>query len=264
MTIENAKRTLTEWCKEQIGYHEGDNNYNRYAASGDWDERFYGFSADNVPWCDVFADAAYITCFGFEDGARMTYQYPHGYAACSLSANAYRNNGAFYKTPEVGDQVFFYVDGDINHTGIVVAVNDMYNTFQCVEGNSSDSVAYTSYTITNPTIAGFGRPDWSIVETSESDEEQSDVIHPQLRRTYLHLELGDGVGDPKEQVRVWQQFLLWWGMDLSEYGADGEYGHETYNATLAWQRKVKEIGGDVEINGVVDEDDWVEIINVPG
>ena len=34
-------------------------------------------------------------------------------------------------------------------------------------------------------------------------------------------------------------------------------------ATQRWQEKVKGIGGDVEVNGIVDEDDWKEIIFVP-
>ena len=263
MTIENAKTMLAEWCKSEIGYHEGANNANKYAMSSDWDERLYGFSADNVPWCDVFVDAAYINCFGYEDAIRMTYQYPRGYASCSMSANAYKNNGAFFKTPEVGDQIFFYVDGYINHTGIVVAVNTVHNTIQCVEGNYSDSVAYTSYTISNPTIAGFGRPNWEVVVSSD-DDEQYDIIHPQKSRTYIHLEYGDGLNNPLASVKSWQNLLLCWGMKLGVCGADGEFGKVTRDATMVWQKEVKEMGGDVEVNGVVDEDDWKEIINVPG
>ena len=263
MTIENAKSMLAEWCKSQIGYHEGENNGNKYALSSDWDEKFYGFSADHVPWCDVFVDAAFITVFGYENGIKMTYQYPHGFAACSLSAGAYMENGAYYKTPEVGDQIFFYVDGAINHTGVVVAVNEIHNTIQCVEGNYSDSVAYTSYTISNPTIAGFGRPDWNIV-TGIDEEEQFDIVHGKYPRTYIHLEYGDGLDDPQAPVKAWQNLLLCWGKKLGVYGADGEFGKVTKDATMEWQKEVKAMGADVEVNGVVDEDDWIEIINVPG
>ncbi len=264
MTIENAKATLVEWCKSQIGYHEGAANANKYAMSSNWDERLYGFSADNVPWCDVFVDAAFIECFGYDDGTAMTYQQPRGYAACSMSAMAYKNNGAFFKTPELGDQIFFYVDGDINHTGVVVAVNELHNTIQCVEGNYSDSVAYTSYTITNPTIAGFGRPNWGVIIGAETEDEQYDIIHGNYRRTYLHLEYGDGIKNPHPAVKAWQNLLLCWGKKLGICGADGEFGEATRKATLEWQKEAKAMGADVEVNGIVDEDDWVEIINVPG
>ena len=264
MTIENAKTILVDWCKSQIGYHEGANNANKYAMSSDWDEKLYGFSADNVPWCDVFVDAAFINCFGYEDAIKMTYQYPRGYASCRMSANAYKNNEAFYKLPEVGDQIFFYVDGEINHTGVVVGVNELYNTIQCVEGNYTDSVAYTSYVISNPTIAGFGRPDWNIVVSEESDDEQFDIIHSANHRTYMHLEYGDGLDNPLAPVKAWQNLLLCWGKKLGVYGADGEFGRLTKEATIAWQKEAKAIGANVEVNGVVDEDDWIEIINVPG
>lgn len=267
MTETEAKRKIVDWCKSQIGYHEGYDGSNKY-ADGNWDTKLYGFSALNVPWCDVFVDAAYITCFGFNDATAMTYQQPSGYAACSLSADAYKRNGAFYNQPEVGDQIFFYSGGAINHTGIVIEVQG--NTVVCVEGNYSDGVARTQYNIGNQIIAGYGRPNWAVVAEPESvvipdfsnvDDTQFDIVHPDYRRTYLHLQYGDGIGMPYAPVRAWQSLLQCWGYVLV---ADGEFGIDTENATRQWQQKAQEIGADVEINGVVDEDDWNEIIHVPG
>lgn len=273
MTVTKAKQKLVDWCKSQIGYHEGYDGSNKY-ADGNWDVKLYGFSAINVPWCDVFVDAAYIACFGYSDATAMTYQQPSGYAACALSAEAYKRNGAFYHSPEVGDQIFFLYGGGINHTGIVVEVNG--DEIVCVEGNYSDGVARTFYKWRIASqIAGFGRPNWAVVAEPESiasddtvdadddivDSEEFDIIHPKFRRTYLRLEYGDGMGRPIAQVRAWQALLQCWGYVLD---ADGEFGLDTDNATRQWQKYVKERGGDVEVNGVVDEDDWMEIINVPG
>lgn len=269
MTEKEAKTRIVDWCKSQVGYHEGYDGTNKY-ADGQWDTKLYGFSALQVPWCDVFVDAAYISVFGFEDATAMTYQQPAGFAACSLSADAYRRNGAFYQTPEVGDQIFFFYGGAINHTGIVIDVQG--DTVICVEGNYSDGVARTQYKRDNQIIAGYGRPNWAVVaepETvgtpivfEEEIEPQFDIIHPDHRRAFMHLQYGDGVGCPLPQVKAWQNLLLCWGIDLGEAGADGEYGLKTETATKKWQQEAQEIGAIVEVNGIVDEDDWMEIIEV--
>jgi len=275
MTVEQAKKKWVEWSKSQVGYKENPDGSNKYAA-GDWDVRLYGFEGDNVPWCDIFSDYSYIACFGFEAATKMTYQQPKGFAACALSAEAYKQNGAFFPTPEVGDQVFFIYGDGINHVGNVVSVNG--DTVECVEGNFSNGVHLTKYNIRNQwIIAGYGRPDWSVVATEEEtviseevfeDSEEIDIVHPAYKRTFIHLERGDGVQSngyiPVPQVKAWQNLLLCWGLDLGACGADGEFGLDTENATRQWQKQAQAMGADVEVNGVVDQDDWVEIINVPG
>ena len=274
MTETKAKEKIVDWCKSQVGYHEGLDGSNKY-ADGDWDTKLYGFSALNVPWCDVFVDAAYIACFGYEDATAMTYQQPHGYAACSLSADAYKRNGAFYYKPEIGDQIFFYYGGAINHTGIVIDVQG--ETVICVEGNYSDGVARTQYRLDNQIIAGYGRPNWAVVAEPESigshdtfDENDDiiefDNIHPDNRRAYLHLQYGDGLESkgyqPSPAVKAWQCLLLCWGIDIGRSGPDGEFGFDTENATKQWQQKAQELGSDVEVNGIVDEDDWKAVVFV--
>ena len=273
MTVDEAKRILVDWCKSQVGYQESWDGSNKY-ADGVWDVKLYGFSAMAVPWCDVFADAAFISCFGFDKGTEMTYQKPSGFAACSLSADAYKEHGAFYYEPEVGDQIFFIYGGGINHTGIVIEVNG--DSITCVEGNYSDGVGRTYYKwrIANH-IAGYGRPDWSVVSdepvTNQNTldniveiEPQFDIVHPEHRTTFLHLAYGDGFNNPLPQVKAWQNLLLCWGYNLGLSGADGEYGLNTRNAALQWQQDMEDIGVDIEVNGIVDEDDWKAIIFIPG
>ena len=95
------------------------------------------------------------------------------------------------------------------------------------------------------------------------DPDQGDIIHPLHPRSYFHLQYGDGIDDPKPQVKAWQNHLLCWGFNIGVTGADGEFGTMTMLATQKWQAKVKDLGGNVEVNGVVDADDWEEIIYVP-
>ena len=102
-----------------------------------------------------------------------------------------------------------------------------------------------------------------------AEDEDPEAIHPMHRRTYFHLQYGDGIktkenpkAKPSPQVKAWQALLLCWGYDLGKYGADGEFGTLTMLATQKWQEKAKGIGADVEVNGIVDEDDWKEIIRI--
>ena len=103
-------------------------------------------------------------------------------------------------------------------------------------------------------------------EEEEIPPEDADpeIVHPALRRAYYHIQPGDGCKSkgqrPQPQIRAWQLFLTCWGYDIGPDGADGEYGDNTYNATMNWQADAKAKGLDVEINGIVDQDDWLEII----
>lgn len=157
MTIEEAKKRLVAVAKAEVGYHEGGNNYTKYAE----DQRIsqlYGWNVQNQPWCCTFVNWCFLQAFG-EIGAKMTYG---GSAACAAQADLYRKNRAFYTSrPEIGDQIFFYSNGGINHTGIVVEVNGA--GIRTVEGNYSDKVSCCTYTIGNSVIAGYGRPNWDLV-----------------------------------------------------------------------------------------------------
>ena len=158
MTEQEAKNKLIAWAEAQIGTREGANNYNRYAKGM---EKLYGWDVQNQPWCDVFVDAGFVECFGLERGMAMTYQFPGcAGAACRYSAQYYKNAGRWFPTPQPGDQIFLYVDGGINHTGIVTAVEGGRVT--AVEGNSSDMVSRRVYAAQALNIAGYGRPNWAL------------------------------------------------------------------------------------------------------
>ena len=263
MTIHEAKQKLVNWCLSQIGYHESWDGSNKYGADGDWDLKLYGFEASNVAWCDVFADYAFIHNFGYDLGTKMTFQHPSGYAACRLSAGAYKENGHWYAEPEVGDQIFFIYGGDINHTGIVVSVDG--DQISCVEGNYSDSVGRTYYNwrISNQ-IAGYGRPNWGLVTMDDADEPEPDPTpEPEPEppddndRYYLEIQYGDGLKPelPRADVRAWQSLLLCWGINIGADGADGEFGKNTKDATILFQQKLG-----LNPTGKVGDEEWKQAI----
>ena len=263
MTTQEAQHALVERAYGEVGYHEGANNYNKYAAD-ERVQRLYGWNVQNQPWCNTFVNFLFINVFGYEEGAALTYG---GSAGCAVHAQLYKNHGAWVTTPQKGDQIFFLVNGGINHTGIVADVSGA--TVTTIEGNYSDSVAKNSYYINDSRIAGYGRPNWSVVANDEEpeiepvDDEDEDIIHPTHRRSHYRLEHGDGIDSPLPQVKAWQNLLLCWGMSVGGAGADGEFGDDTLEATKKWQTKARAYGADVEVNGIVDSDDWEEIVNVP-
>ncbi len=229
MTVSEAKQKLISWAGEQIGYTEAADNWNKY-ASGRTD--VYGWDVQNQPWCDVFVDAGFIECFGPELAAQLTYQPRGAFSAlCSQSAQYYKNNGAWFRTPEVADQIFFNVSGGINHTGIVTAVSG--GVVYTVEGNASDMVRRNAYGVGSAYIAGYGRPRWTLFDGSSAapapaaDESCTVTVTLPVVR----------YGDRGEYVTLMQQRLIAKGCSCGPWGADGDYGGGTKTALLQFQRK---------------------------
>ena len=76
-----------------------------------WDNKLYGWDLTGQPWCDIFVDYCFVEAYGYQKAKELTYQYDGcSGAACAYSAQYYKNNGAFYSYPEIGDQIFFYVN----------------------------------------------------------------------------------------------------------------------------------------------------------
>ena len=251
MTAEDAKRKLCLWAEEQIGYYEGDGNSNKYADTPGLSE-MYGWNPQNQPWCDVFVDSGFITCFGVENACRMTHQpMGAGSALCKQSAQYYKDAGAWSNRPEVGDQVFFYASGDINHTGIVVRV--VGGSVVTVEGNSSDQVAERCYSTGDSKIAGYGRPNWAAVEgkdidvpTEEPAADDAEKVEPRrYELSFPYLQKGD-TGDA---VWVVQTLLQARNIYCGPYGADRDFGSGTEKAVKDFQRR-----HNLKIDGVVGPD----------
>lgn len=266
MTAEEAKRRILVRAAGEVGTRETGENITEYASAYDFDEKLYGFDMSGLPWCDYFVDWLFMVTFGLEIGSAMTYQYSGcSGASCAASASYYRQRNAFYSSPEVGDQIFFYYGGDINHTGIVESVSGGFVT--TIEGNSSDAVRRNQYRIGDPIIAGFGRPRWEYAATlsdTESDpsqnrtEEVSDAsggvegqsILPDRKIAQSELKMGSAGW----AVTAVQSILNYYGYDLD---ADGEFGVLTRAAVMDWQRAhTDEFGAPLSVDGVVGPKTW--------
>ena len=268
LTENEAIAKLVSCAKNQVGYLEkktnaylddktanaGSNNWNRYAR--DIDNKypeFYNGKKNGFSWCDIFVDWVFIECFGYENALKLLYQPEKSAGAgCKYSADYYRRNNAFFKQPNVGDQVFFGDYGNEGHTGIVVAVNG--NVITTVEGNTSggygvdangDGVYLKKYNISTQYIPGFGRPNWEVVSSNAGNEEASETV------SYPTIKLGS----KGSEVKKAQQLLIAKGYSCGTAGADGDFGAATYNAVKKFQAD-----NGLEADGIVGANTWAALL----
>lgn len=252
MTITQAIQKLISYAATQIGYHEGGGNYTKYAENTDL-QKWYGWVPQHQPWCDVYVDSMFLAVFGLMNAARMTYQViGNGSALCRASAQFYKDNGAWFSSPRAGDQVFFYSGGTINHTGLVekVAGGIVYT----IEGNSSDMVARRSYRVGDGYIAGYGRPNWSVV----ADVDDSGTVETPAVDDYAYYPMLQ-VGSVGEYVEKLQEALIKAGYDVGPDGADGEFGQNTRKAVIAFQTAKS-----LEVDGIVGPETWANLMAEKG
>lgn len=242
MTNEEAKRKVIDRANAEVGYREGVNNWNKYAADLDPLGITYG-PKQNQPWCGEFILWLFWECFGVDDALKMLCSpCPSGIPLCTDSAAYFKRAGRWHDTPKVGDIIFFFYSGGINHTGIVTGVSGF--TIGTVEGNSSDKVARRIYSTLDSSIAGYGRPRWDAVSDAappaekpktpvESDDGGSDEeICTVTARVRLLC-----IGDRGESVEAMQALLILRGCGCGPDGADGDFGPNTERALRAFQEK---------------------------
>lgn len=244
MTEIEAKNKVIQLAESQIGYKETGKNITKYAQ--DFDTKypdFYNTKKQGAEWCDIFNDWNYVTNFGEENAKKMLYQPSKSAGAgCKYSAQYYKNNNAFYKTPELADQIFFYVGGEINHTGIVVSItNEQVIT---IEGNCSNQVKKQYHKKNASNIAGYGRPNWSVV---------SDIKPVEVKTVTVELQVLS-YGSRGEQVKTWQILMNGFGYvgangkPLTE---DGVFGDNVLFATKQFQK-----ASGMNADGLVGQKSW--------
>lgn len=268
MDKNEAIAKLVDCAMSQVGYLEkcsntqlddktanaGSANWNRYARDIDSKyPNFYNGKKNGYSWCDIFVDWCFIECFGYEKALKMLYQPTKSAGAgCSYSAGFYRAHNAFYRQPQVGDQVFFGDYGNEGHTGIVIDVAGSVVT--TVEGNTSggfgvdsngDGVYIKRYDISTQYIPGFGRPNWEVVSSDVGTEEVTDTV------SYPTIKLGS----KGSEVKKAQQLLIAKGYSCGAAGADGDFGAATYNAVKKFQA-----ANGLDVDGIVGAMTWAALL----
>lgn len=185
--LEKATNSQLQDKTANAGY----NNWNKFAAFLDDLNVVYNGKKNGHQWCDCFVDYCFIYTFGLELGMAMTFQPKRGAGAgCTYSMSYYKKAGHFFKDPQPGDQIFFTNDGGTSsyHTGLVEKVEG--GRVYTIEGNTSSqsgvvpnggAVRNKSYNLRYSQIAGYGRPDWSLVREEIEEEMTQDKFNEMFK-----------------------------------------------------------------------------------
>lgn len=185
--LEKATNAFLEDKTANAGY----NNWNKFAAFLDDLDVVYNFPKNGYAWCDIFVDYCFIYTFGLTLGMAMLFQPEKGAGAgCTYSMGYYKKAGRFYTEPQPGDQIFFSEDGGASsyHTGLVEKVES--GRVYTIEGNTSSAAGVVanggavrdkSYSISYNKIAGYGRPDWTLVKEVDAMEITQDKFNEMFK-----------------------------------------------------------------------------------
>lgn len=248
MTESEAIKKVLNRARSEIGYHEkasnsqlddktvnsGTGNWTKYARDIDSLKNFYNTAKNGYMWCDLWYDWLLVTCFGPELGREMLCQpLKSAGAGCKFSVQYYKQYNRWFTSPQPGDQIFFtYAPGEYSHTGIVEFVSDGQVT--TIEGNASDQVMRKVYSINDSIIAGYGRPRWNLVTGATIPD---NVVIERILK----------LGCKGDDVKQLQDDLIHMGYDVGPDGADGDYGYNTKNAVMKFQREhhIEPVDGEV-------------------
>lgn len=240
-------------ARNEIGYHEAGGNYTKYAEDVDR-TAFNCGPKQGLPWCAVFIEWLFLKAFGERTAMKML-NLPNGsYAAgCNEFSQYFIRANAFHKgAPKPGEVIFFYVGNEINHIGIVEQIKEA--VIYTIEGNSGDSVRRNSYIANDPSIAGYGTPNYALVdgETEEEAPAGESVISTLKPRKMMNgiyplltVEYSD---EQREDTEALQQLLCLRGFQVE---ITGKYDTATYNAVLFAQK----VYG-IEEDGECGSDTW--------
>ena len=141
----------------------GSGNYTKY-----WRDLAPGMNGQS--WCQCFVNWVFQTAFG-ADKAKQLLCSTSGWSYYTPTAAGYfKTKGQWHSSPQKGDIIYFRNSQRICHVGIVYAVDGSH--VYTIEGNTSGAsgvvangggVMTKSYALGYSRIAGYGRPNYSLI-----------------------------------------------------------------------------------------------------
>ena len=257
-------KTVIDLAEQEVGYLEkasnanlddktanaGSGNYTKYARDL-YNAGYYNGNKNGYAWCDVFVDWLFYKAFGKEVGQKIQCQTGDLGAGCKFSAQYYEKQGRLFKTPKIGDQIFFANNGeDPYHTGLVI--NVVSNKVYTIEGNTSSSsgvvanggcVSKKCYSVNYGKIYGYGRPKYD-TEDIDTEDVSNDSTITTSKSSYPLIR----IGSTGEYVEKAQRYLNKWNYSLE---TDGIFGKKTEAAVIDFQTKKR-----LEVDGIIGPITW--------
>ena len=273
--MNNAER-LIQIALAEVGYREKASNASlddplANAGSGNWTKYardlaaagYYNGDKNGYAWCDVFVDWCFFSAFGAREGQRIQCQTGDLGAACIYSAQYYMMQSRYDRNPKPGDQVFFNVNGQIGHTGIVVEVGE--NSVTVVEGNRGDRVQKLCYSRASEIIAGYGHPRYDLEDADPEYEApvQEPILRPPEQGTYavtvkLPLLRSGAVSCAVQNAQallIRQGYACGGKIIAGRENPDGEFGPMTERAVKSFQQLKR-----LEADGEIGADTWTALL----
>ena len=199
MTCEKVINTALQ----EVGYLEKKSNQNldnKTANAGSANYTKYGrdMGCNGYAWCDAYVDWCFVKAYGKENAKRLLGGFSN---YTPTSAGYFKKMNRYYEVPQKGDIIFFKNAERICHTGLVTRV--LNGTVYTVEGNTSKGssvirngggVYQKQYSISNPRIDGYGRPDYSVLSTKVDD-------FGNLKETAEYKKIRDKIGLTESTMR---------------------------------------------------------------
>lgn len=238
---------------EQVGYMEkasnkdldsktanpGYNNFTKYAR--DLNKAIGSPFADGYAWCCTFCEWCFVEAYGKATAKEMLGGWT---AYCPTAVSYFKSMNRWYKSPKVGDLIFFYNSKkDYGHVGLVYKVDS--NRVYTIEGNTSPQTGVVAngggvykkkYDLSYYRIAGYGRPNYDV----EVKEEPEPTPAPKPTKkgytgTFPKVPPILQKGSKGAQVKNLQKFLNWYNGD-GNLEVDGDFGKLTEKAVKAFQK----------------------------
>lgn len=211
----------------------------------------YGWNG--VDWCMQFV----WYCF-YAAGLSKLFYGGKKTASCTALMNWAKANGQFVtENYQPGDVLLYQFDTDAfaDHTGIYTGTKDGRGRLLAIEGNYNHRVQTVAQAEKN--LWGAFRPKWPEETAVVPPVPQAPAIEtPASSVTICKLEISQvKSGDKNSTVKAMQILLIGYGYSCGIDGADGDFGTNTKNALLRYQR-----AAGLTADGICGKDTWLKLL----
>lgn len=220
-------------------------------------------------WCQYYVGGVAVEATGSIAEAQHLLRMPQSDKMTGYTPEAksyYVDAGAWYNTPEMGDQVYYYVasKGRVGHTGLVISVDPASMSFFAIEGNTSSdkyddnggcvAIHEYSYKAVGGTnrVNGFGRPAYSAAPVGKIPDGLPNLEAWRAYCEAAYIDILYREPQPEELERELPKDHLWQVIYKMRTSVEGRRVWITVLYLLYLNRRPNEVELDTWYNALVD------------